>query len=225
MEKNPFRFNAVLAARYGFILNHLPTHPSRILDLGCGDGFLAFSIATRGHDVVGCDPSITGIQLAERQTSPRKVTGHLAFVHQQGEPVPFEDGSFDVVILADVIEHVSPPAQLLCSARRVLTPGGTLLLSTPCRIEGHVWDPLHEVEYSRTELVSLLQQFFETVRVEEYQLQLFHRFYRFHLPLVDPFRVLINTFALWGWNIFSVAKNDFPISTPGQLCAICLKEK
>jgi glycosyltransferase involved in cell wall biosynthesis len=98
-------------------------HPSRILDLGCSGGLLAEKLRGTGHYVVGVDHiEVPGV----RDRVDRLVIADLA----HGIP---EDagGGYDLVIAGDVIEHVPQPIDLLRDIRRVLRPGGQVLLSVP----------------------------------------------------------------------------------------------
>ena len=98
----------------------------RVLDLGCGNGALCGALSDAGLDVVGCDPSEDGIEHA-RQAYPR-VPFHLLGIYD--DPVVL-GGEFDVVVSSEVIEHVFLPRHLPRFARRVLRPGGHLILTTP----------------------------------------------------------------------------------------------
>jgi glycosyltransferase involved in cell wall biosynthesis len=97
--------------------------PSKILDLGCSGGALAKLLGQQGHHVTGIDFQRVG-----------DVEDHLAhFVQadlEQGIPEEIGTG-FDVVVAADVFEHVRDPARLLSDARRCLRPQGLLLASVP----------------------------------------------------------------------------------------------
>jgi 2-polyprenyl-6-hydroxyphenyl methylase/3-demethylubiquinone-9 3-methyltransferase len=109
------------------LLELLPAGPARIVDIGCGNGFLAGLLAARGHQVVGLEPSPSGIEQA-RATHPgvrfeRAAVGDdLAAVAGTG---------FDVAVSTEVIEHLFLPRELLRGAARLLRPGGLLVLSTP----------------------------------------------------------------------------------------------
>ena len=99
----------------------------RILDLGCGNGALCSALFMAGFEVVGCDPSEDGIELA------RRAYPHIAF-HFLGtydEPAALDGGGFDVVVSTEVIEHLFLPRSLPRFASRVLRPSGHLVLSTP----------------------------------------------------------------------------------------------
>lgn len=92
----------------------------RVLDIGCGQGQLAHILKTRGHYVVGVDREPPRFELDEFHA------GNL------NEPLAIPYGEeFDVIILADVLEHVADPKTLLTQAKRYLADRGTLLVSLP----------------------------------------------------------------------------------------------
>jgi glycosyltransferase involved in cell wall biosynthesis len=97
--------------------------PRRVLDLGCSGGQLAERLRALGHHVTGVDNvEIDGV----RERVDEFVPGDL------DDGVPAEAGSgFDVVVAADVIEHVPDPRRLLAQMAGVLAPGGEMLISTP----------------------------------------------------------------------------------------------
>lgn len=95
--------------------------PGRILDVGCGLGFL-LSALPDGWDRYGVEVSEYAAHHAERWG-----TIHNGELADAGYP----DGHFDVVVLYHVIEHVPDPDALLLEVRRILKNGGVLLLGTP----------------------------------------------------------------------------------------------
>jgi len=105
----------------------LPASPSRILELGCGNGAFACDLVCRGHAVTGLDASHSGITIA-KQREPR-ASFHCRNIF---DPTPEEwVGQFDVVVSLETIEHLSLPGALLQRSREALRPGGTLIISTP----------------------------------------------------------------------------------------------
>jgi len=221
MERSLVRRNAVLSARYQFILRNLPPSPKRVLDIGCGDGYLSCKMAEIGHFVHGCDTSETGLQWARTMADRMALNGRTEFLHMGPYETGLDAESFELVVLADVLEHVMDPGRLLQEARRVLTADGLLLLSTPAAVEGHRWDACHVQEYSRRDLEEVLSSVFTSVQVEELQIHFFFRTYVFRILGFSPFRVLINAMDLAGVNPFFISRRFLPISVAGQLYAAC----
>ncbi len=100
--------------------------PARILDLGCGAGFLANHLASLGHRVTGIDTTVENLAVARAYDHTRSVD------YQPGDALalPFSDASFDVVCAMDLLEHVETPAALVGEVGRVLAPGGMFFFHT-----------------------------------------------------------------------------------------------
>jgi SAM-dependent methyltransferase len=100
--------------------------PAVIVDLGCGDGS-ALAVAAGqnpAHRFAGIDWSADALRRAH--------TLGLTLVRGSVDPgLPVADGAADVVIMSELIEHLVDPDGAVAEARRVLRPGGSLLLSTP----------------------------------------------------------------------------------------------
>lgn len=96
----------------------------RLLDVGCGEGAWLSYAATR-FEAFGVDISAEGVEAAQERT------GLSTIVCASATALPHADSAFDVVTALDVVEHIEDPALLLAEARRVLVPGGLLVLSTP----------------------------------------------------------------------------------------------
>jgi 2-polyprenyl-3-methyl-5-hydroxy-6-metoxy-1,4-benzoquinol methylase len=95
----------------------------RLLDVGCGSGAFLLRAQDMGWDVVGCEPDREAVQTCRSQGL--SVFCGDAFDGQ------LEDGSFDVVTMSHVIEHVRNPASLLRRGFDLLRPGGVLWLALP----------------------------------------------------------------------------------------------
>jgi SAM-dependent methyltransferase len=103
------------------------TGPAVIIDLGCGDGS-ALAIAA-GHNPAHRFAGIDWSGDALRQAQAAGLTVVRASV--SGGSLPVADGAADVVIMSELIEHLVDPDGAVAEARRILRPGGSLLLSTP----------------------------------------------------------------------------------------------
>lgn len=98
----------------------------RVLDVGCGGGFLANALAAEGMDVTGLDASASSLAVAERHDTTRSVRYEVGDAYR----LPYPDGSFDVVSAMDFLEHVTSPASVIGEAARVLASGGLFFFHT-----------------------------------------------------------------------------------------------
>ncbi len=96
----------------------------RLLDVGCGVGAFLSLARTHGWDVRGVDISSFASRYAREQVGVEVDEGTL-------EGAAYAEGSFDVVTLWDSIEHVADPPAVLREVRRILKPGGYVMLNTP----------------------------------------------------------------------------------------------
>ncbi|HEU0036663.1 MAG TPA: bifunctional 2-polyprenyl-6-hydroxyphenol methylase/3-demethylubiquinol 3-O-methyltransferase UbiG [Kofleriaceae bacterium] len=108
------------------IARRLGAGPKRVLDLGCGAGFLANDLAARGHRVTGIDTTPDNLLVARE----RDRTGTVDYQVGDACALALPDASFDVVCAMDLIEHVEQPERLVAEAARVLAPGGLLFFHT-----------------------------------------------------------------------------------------------
>ncbi len=121
-----------------------PKAGHRVLDVGCGAGYFLYLIREK-YQAQGVTPMVTGVDISTAQLSymVRKMSkegiGDAVVVHGNGEYLPFEDHSFDLVTCSEVLEHIRNPLRALSEMHRVLKPGGTLLLSTPSMAAEKGW--------------------------------------------------------------------------------------
>ena len=98
----------------------------RVLDLGCGAGRFVAALRDAGCDPVGVEIASGALERA-RAVAPG---ADLRLLAEDGS-IPLEHGAVDLVWCSEVLEHVADGAHLLQEARRVLRPGGRLLLTVP----------------------------------------------------------------------------------------------
>ncbi len=102
----------------------------RVLDVGCNTGPMVIPLRQRGVDVVGIDISPADVHQAERYLSERGLPDDRLAV-ADGTCLPFRDGSFDVVLLVDILEHTDAPERIVSETRRLLAPGGIAIATVP----------------------------------------------------------------------------------------------
>lgn len=133
----------------------------RLLDVGSGVGN-ALVLWRNQHDVcIGIEPEIGAADVARRERGLDVRPGRL-------EQHDFPDGSFDVVTLCHVLEHVDDPRALLARTARLLKPGGELLIWTPDveyplrPLFGRAWFPYevprHRWHFGRRDVGRLLRE-------------------------------------------------------------------
>lgn len=101
----------------------------RVVDVGCGGGILAESMAARGARVLGIDLSVKPLRVAELHARESGVSVHYREV--SAEALAQEKaGEFDVVTCMEMLEHVPDPAQTVAACARLVRPGGWVFAST-----------------------------------------------------------------------------------------------
>ncbi|MBA3539465.1 MAG: 3-demethylubiquinone-9 3-O-methyltransferase [Deltaproteobacteria bacterium] len=110
----------------GEIAQRLGERSVRVLDIGCGAGFLANDLAARGHRVAGLDAAEDNLAVARL----RDATGSVTYQRGDAYALPYADASFDVVCALDLLEHVEDPARVIAEVARVLTPSGLFFFHT-----------------------------------------------------------------------------------------------
>lgn len=111
--------------RRSFLLSQLRAG-ERALDLGCGAGEFTAVLAQAGASTVGVD--VAQAALTRARSAHPELDFRLTSIEG---PLPFDDCAFGLVWASEVIEHVADTERWLGDVRRVLAPGGRLLLTTP----------------------------------------------------------------------------------------------
>jgi SAM-dependent methyltransferase len=105
------------------------TRFDRVLDDGCGGGGMCVSFAEEARSVIGIEPGNRFRDVGTRLAAEKGVP-NVTFAYGDGTALPFRKDTFDLVLSHSVIEHVANPLEYLKEARRVLAPGGAMLLNT-----------------------------------------------------------------------------------------------
>ena len=123
-KSEPYEYKPSPNSSHAIVLELVPVgRRLRILDVGCGPGWVAAELRRRGHHVTGVDV------VADEAIAQRTDRFFVADV-EGGLPEEVGDG-FDVVIAADVIEHVRNPDELLADLAGRMDPAGTIIASVP----------------------------------------------------------------------------------------------
>ena len=126
-----YRQSADSVAKCGRVLAQLELKPGyRVLDLGCGSGTFSRTIVPRiapGGHVMGVDYTPEAISIA-RRLAANVETGRLTFEQGDGHCLRFADNTFDAALCISVLAFCQDPSQVLGELRRVLRPGGRLLV-------------------------------------------------------------------------------------------------
>jgi len=128
----------------------------RVLDAACGEGYGSFLLARTGAQVTGIDLSPDAIAHArERYCAP-----NLEFVQGSVTQLPLPDACIDAIVSFETIEHLPGQREMLAEFRRVLSPDGVLVISSPNRPvyneAGAIENHFHVRELDRAELKALL---------------------------------------------------------------------
>ena len=152
-----------LKLRRAFLLDGV-RHGDRALDVGCGAGDFTALLAEAGAQPIGVD--VAEAALARARSRHPDLDFRLSPIDG---PLQFEDNLFDLVWASEVIEHIADTGRWRSEVRRVLSPGGRLLLTTPAhgrlgvalagieRFSEPLGDHLHL--YTRRSLRGLLEEF------------------------------------------------------------------
>lgn len=124
------------------LLDYLDVKPSnKVLDAGCGEGFyLVLLDELYGCQVVGLD---NDPKILERAKKWVKEKSNIKFAVGDVTNLPFENESFDKIILSEVLEHVPDDKKALSEVYRVLKKGGVLGITVPNHNYPLLWDPLN----------------------------------------------------------------------------------
>lgn len=123
-EKGEIRYEHM--HRYGWVQSLCKG--LRVLDIACGEGYGSALLADTAGSVTGVDISDEAVSHAKQRYASR---ANLQFLQGSATSVPLESGSVDVVVSFETIEHLAEQEEMMRELRRVLTPSGILVISSP----------------------------------------------------------------------------------------------
>ncbi|MDH4203334.1 MAG: glycoside hydrolase family 99-like domain-containing protein [Phycisphaerae bacterium] len=137
-----------------------------VLDIASGEGYGSFLLSQTARRVCGVDIDSQSVEFANEKYRDEKLSFHVG----NCEWIPFEDKYFDVVVSFETLEHISQNQQLTFfkEIRRVLRPGGLLIMSTP---DKNVYDvfspnnPFHVHEITQNKFCGLVANHFKNYKI------------------------------------------------------------
>lgn len=150
---------------YQYVKTIIPQQ-STVLDLGCGDGYGTQILAKNVEKIIGIDIDPLIIEKARE-----KYDAGVDFAVYEGNLIPYQDETFDVITSFQVIEHVTDVDLFLSEIQRVLKSKGVAYISTPNRLYrlnpgDKPWNIYHLREYSPAQLSEVLTRIFPSTQIQ-----------------------------------------------------------
>ena len=135
-----------------------------VLDIACGEGYGSFILTEDAVSVTGIDLDAETIEKAKKKYKKF----NLDFLTGSVENIPGKDARFDVVVSFETLEHITNHDRMLFEFKRVLKPGGLLLISTPDKLnysdKPSYHNPFHQRELYKTDFEALVRRYFKNCR-------------------------------------------------------------
>lgn len=145
-------------ARYEFAKKYIERN-FIVLDAACGSGYGSEIIAKAAKKIIGIDNSKSALDWGNKYHKRKNIEFREANLNEQ---LNFKNNTFDAIISFETLEHVRNYHNMLSEFRRILKPGGILILSTPNRNATQKYsDKFHLKEFSKKELLDLLNNYFK----------------------------------------------------------------
>jgi ubiquinone/menaquinone biosynthesis C-methylase UbiE len=130
-----------------------------VLDIASGSGYGTKMLADVAKKVYGVDVNEVAVNYARKHYG----RNNLEYKVGDGESIPLDDNSVDVVVTFETIEHIKDYTQFVKEIKRVLKPDGLAIVSTPNDLEFAEGNHFHLHEFEYNELVSLLKKDFKNI--------------------------------------------------------------
>lgn len=130
------------AKRAEFIFQEIEDKkPRTILDAGCGRGFYLYAISLYDFvkEIHGIDINTQYIEKAKAVCNDKRIAIKKSNIYKLG----YKNNYFDLIVFSEVLEHIGNEEKALTELKRVLKPGGTLVVTVPSYNFPFLWDPLN----------------------------------------------------------------------------------
>lgn len=104
----------------------------RVLDVGCGAGYIALELARNGYHVTGIDLSTASLEAAKETLASNPYTENFGSLEYRRLPFEAVTGDYDAILFSGAIHHFHDPEAIICRAMRLLPTDGLLLCGEPC---------------------------------------------------------------------------------------------
>ena len=204
-----------------YIISKIPKNVNSILDVGCGNGWVAKEFLPKGKQVCSLDISVTNPAIVKKLYPNEK---HFA-VTADSFQLPFNDNSFDCIIASEIIEHVFDPAGFIKELFRVVKNGRRLIITTPYKekliyylcIHCNQKTPANAHLHSFNELI--LRDLYSGKDLESFKFETFGN----KLLLYLRTYVILQFFPFWMWKLKDKFLN-FLINKPAHIISIYKKK-
>lgn len=223
VEENHFWFRVRRKWIYDRIRKFYPP-PAGVLEVGCGTGNVSSFLAEKGYAVTGCEIYDEAIQLS--WPGFRKIQGDI---HE----LPFEDNSFEILGLFDVIEHCQDDVAVLRESIRVVKKEGLIVLTVPAWNE--LWSGFDEIAcHKRRYTKEMLKLLFSEANLRPLSIE--YMFMSLYLPMKyirsesrkdnDPFKInrLVNTLLKGLFDMERIISKRLPLPIGTSLIAVARKK-
>jgi len=160
--KQPLRFLSENDQYYYPVFQYLSLNSNKnleILDIGCGYGYLTYSMKNLGHDVIGIDISSRAIQIAKKRLGDFFENATIEEYFEKSKK------RFDLIVALEIIEHLIDPNTFLSYCSKFLKKNGKIIITTPNKSffkKNRIWEtdipPIHTFWFSKNSLNTLAQK-------------------------------------------------------------------
>lgn len=136
-------------------------HGKNVLDIGCSQGIVCLLLGCEGFHCIGVDNEEEAIKYAKKELAKEEaaVQKRVEFILAEASELPFDDNSFDTIILAQVMEHLVHPEKLLRESKRLLKENGRIIITVPFGLL--LYDD-HKETYYPSSFIDMISPFFNT---------------------------------------------------------------